>query len=328
MVGLASLLDLPPLADDLVRVEDALRQSVETADSFLTEVAGHLIAAGGKRLRPALALTAAYAAAADASSRPAPEESVLGGVSVELVHLGSLYHDDVMDEALTRRGVESVNARWGNLVAILAGDFLLAKASEIAATLGTEVAGLLAATIADLCEGQVRELTKIFDVARSEQAYLEAIEGKTAALMSAACRIGALTAGLPRPSVESLTVYGQRLGMVFQIVDDVLDVVCTDEQLGKPAGNDLVTGVYTLPVIRAMAGAPDLQSLLGAPLDGDTMNRARDVVRSNGAIGAALGVADEYASEAERALDAMDPNPGVDALRSLPRALVDGVPAA
>jgi heptaprenyl diphosphate synthase len=105
MVGLASLLDLPPLTDDLVRVEDALRGSVETADPFLTEVAGHLIAAGGKRLRPALTLSVAYAAAPDAASRPAPEAVVMGGVSVELVHLGSLYHDDVMDEALTRRGV-------------------------------------------------------------------------------------------------------------------------------------------------------------------------------------------------------------------------------
>src|SRR5436305_3782010 len=326
MVGLASLLDLPPLADDLVGVEDALRRSVETGDPFLTEVAGHLIAAGGKRLRPALALAAAYAAGPEACERPAPKAVVVGGVSVGIVHLGSLDHDDVMDEALTRRGVESVNARWGNLVAILAGDFLLARASEIAATLGTEVAGLLAATIADLCEGQVRELTKIFDVARSEEAYLEAIEGKTAALMSAACRIGGLTAGLPRPSIEALTVYGQRLGMVFQIVDDVLDVVCTDEQLGKPAGNDLLTGVYTLPVIRAMAGAPDLQALLGAPLDGDAMHKARDIVRSNGAIGSALGVAAEYPAEADRALEALEDNPGVDALRSLPRALVEGVP--
>jgi heptaprenyl diphosphate synthase len=326
MVGLASLLDLPPLADDLVRVEDALRRSVETADPFLTEVAGHLIAAGGKRLRPALALATAYAVSPDATSRPAPQETVMGGVSVELVHLGSLYHDDVMDEARTRRGVESVNARWGNLVAILAGDFLLARASEIAATLGTEVAGLLAATIGALCEGQVRELVQIFDVGRSEQAYLEAIEGKTAALMSASCRIGALTAGLPRAEIDALTAYGQRLGMVFQIVDDVLDVVCTDEQLGKPAGNDLVTGVYTLPVIRAMAGEPDLQSLLGAPLDDTTMQKARDVVRSNGAIGSSLSVAATYAVEATDAIRDLPDNPGVEALRSLPRQLVEGVP--
>src|SRR5205085_12139418 len=128
--------------------------------------------------------------------------------------------------------------------------FLLARASEIAASLGTEVAALLAATIADLCEGQVRELTKIFDVGRSEEAYLEAIAGKTAALMSASCRIGALTTGLPRTQVDALTRYGHRLGMVFQIVDDVLDVVCTDEELGRPAGNHLVTGVDRLQVIR------------------------------------------------------------------------------
>jgi heptaprenyl diphosphate synthase len=328
MVGPAALLDLPPLADDLGRVEDALRRSVLAPDPFLTEVAGHLISAGGKRLRPALVLSAAYASAPDAADRPAPEDCVMGGVSVELVHLGSLYHDDVMDEALTRRGVESVNARWGNLVAILAGDFLLAKASEIAASLGTEVAGLLAATIADLCEGQVRELTKIFDVGRSEEAYLQAIEGKTAALMAASCRIGALTAQLPRDHVDALTSYGHRLGMVFQIVDDVLDVVCTDEQLGKPDGNDLVTGVYTLPVIRAMEGAPDLRGLLGAPLDDATMQRARDVVRSNGSISSALSVAATYAGEAEEVLRPLPDNPGVEALRSLPRQLVDGVPAA
>ena len=253
---------------------------------------------------------------------------VRGAVAVELVHLGSLYHDDVMDEAATRRGVPSVNARWGNLVAILAGDFLLARASEIAATLGTEVAGLLAATIGSLCEGQVRELSQVFNVARSEEAYLEAIEGKTAALMSASCRIGALTARLPRPQVDAVTRYGQRLGMVFQIVDDVLDVVATDEELGKPAGNDLLTGVYTLPVIRAIAGAPDLSELLGGPLDGDTMNRARHVVRSNGAVSAALGVAASYAAEAEAALDGFADTAGASALRSLPRQLVDGVPVS
>jgi geranylgeranyl pyrophosphate synthase len=114
--------------------------------------------------------------------------------------------------------------------------------------------------------------------------------------------------------------------MVFQIVDDVLDVVATDEQLGKPAGNDLVTGVYTLPVIRAIAGTPDLRELLGAPLDGETMNRARDAVRSNGAVSAALSVAAAYAAEAEDALRGFADSPGVEALRSLPRQLVEGVP--
>ena len=174
-------------------------------------------------------------------------------MSVELVHLGSLYHDDVMDEADTRRSVESVNARWGNLQAILAGDFLLARASEIAASLGTEVAGLLAATIGRLCEGQIGELRRTYNAARTEAEYLESIDGKTASLFSTAARIGALVGGLDRPDVEALTSFGHAFGMAFQIVDDVLDLTATEAQLGKPAGHDLVEGVYTLPVIRTLA---------------------------------------------------------------------------
>ena len=135
-MDVAALLGIPEIGSEMGRVEDALLESVRTMDPFLTGVAGHLAAAGGKRIRPALTMAAALAAGADVT-----DDVVLGGVSVELVHIGSLYHDDVMDEASSRRGVPSVNARWGNLVAILAGDFLLARASEIAASLGTEVAG-------------------------------------------------------------------------------------------------------------------------------------------------------------------------------------------
>src|SRR5918998_2408470 len=189
------------MQDELARVEAALRRAVMTEDEALTQLASHLLSAGGKRLRPALAV----AAGACAESHPVSDAVILGGVSVELVQLGSLYHDDVIDEAATRRGVESVNARWGNLRAILAGDFLLARASEIAASLGTEVAGLLAATIGRLCEGQVLELSQTFDVDRSEESYLVSINGKTAALMATACRVGAITAGLDRPGVEALT---------------------------------------------------------------------------------------------------------------------------
>jgi heptaprenyl diphosphate synthase len=178
MAGASPLLQLPVLQGDLARVEDALQASVVTEDPFLTEVASHLILAGGKRVRPAFAVTSA--ATSDAVMGAATPDVIMGAVSVELVHLGSLYHDDVMDDATTRRTVESVNARWGNLKAILAGDYLLAKASEIAASLGTEVAGLLAATIAKLCEGQILELQHAFDQQRTEDAYLRSIDGKTA----------------------------------------------------------------------------------------------------------------------------------------------------
>jgi heptaprenyl diphosphate synthase len=325
MLPLASLLTLPKLDADLVRVEEALHQSVAAGDPFMTSVASHLLPAGGKRLRPALAVTVGRLA-----STPVADDVIMGACAVELVHLGSLYHDDVMDEARTRRNVESVNARWGNLVAILAGDFLLARASEIAASLGTEVAGLLAATIGQLCEGQVRELSQAFDVGRTEDAYLTAIGGKTAALMATSCRIGALTAGLDRDAVDAFTRYGERLGMVFQIVDDILDVVATDEELGKPAGNDLVEGVYTLPVLRALASAESatqLRALLRRHIAPDEVAEARRLVRSNGAVPAALDVARGYAREACDALSKLGDGPEVDALAALTGNLITNVPA-
>lgn len=326
-MNVAKLLCLPRLEEDLARVEAELLRSVASEDPFLTEVASHLINAGGKRLRPALAVAAAAAGGA-AASIPV----IRGASAVELVHLGSLYHDDVIDDAATRRGVQTVNAKWDNLIAIVSGDYLLAKASEIAASLGNEIAGLLAATIARLCEGEVLEIQAAFQVTRSEASYLAAIAGKTASLLSAACRIGALTAGLPGPAVEALTAFGESFGMVFQIVDDINDLVLSEQQLGKPAG-DLLVGVYNLPVLRAL-NAPDtgseLRSLLGGPIGRDEADRVRAVVRSSGAIEAAVEVGRHYARRASRALDAIGPT-GVrevtDGLRSLPHHLLDAVPA-
>ncbi|MGQ0743001.1 MAG: polyprenyl synthetase family protein [Acidimicrobiales bacterium] len=306
-MSLAPLLSLPWLDEDMVRVEKALRATVSASDPFLSQVAGHLVAAGGKRLRPALAVAVGELAQSAATGRsgpdaggPASDDVVMGAVAVELVHLGSLYHDDVMDEARTRRNVESVNSRWGNLVAILAGDFLLARASEIAASLGTEVAGLLATTIGRLCEGQVGELSTAFDLGRSEESYLRSINGKTAALMATACRVGAICAGFDREAIDALTSYGEAVGMVFQIVDDILDVVATDEELGKPAGNDLLEGVFTLPVLKSLADDPtgELHRILASPITPADVDQARMIVRSNGAVPAALDVARSFAAAA------------------------------
>jgi heptaprenyl diphosphate synthase len=204
--------DLPALPDDLVRVDAALRESVHTPDPFLAEVASHLIGAGGKRLRPTLTLVSAYASSTAASASgtagaaaAGTAEALTGAVACELVHLGSLYHDDVIDEAETRRGVPSVNARWSNIVAILAGDFLLARASSLAASLGADVASLLAQTIGELCRGQVLELQHLFDVDRSEEDYASAIEGKTAALFATSCRIGGMVSGVGDATLDALT---------------------------------------------------------------------------------------------------------------------------
>ncbi len=294
--------DLPGLDDQLGRVEGALRAAVASEDTFLTEVAGHLVAAGGKRLRPALVLASVAALGADADA-----DAVQAAVSVELVHLGSLYHDDVMDDAPSRRGVESVNQRWGNLVAILAGDFLLARASELAADLGTEVAGLLARTIGQLCQGEVAQLTSAFDPERSEDAYFRAIGGKTASLLATAARVGAIVSAAPPAAVEALTAFGQAFGIAFQIWDDIRDLTATEAELGKPAGHDLVEGTYTLPVIRALAtpgvGA-ELRDLLGGPLDEPGRDKARDLILGTDAI---AGAADEARRWADRAAAALAP---------------------
>jgi len=315
----AETLELAPLADDLARVEARLHESVQHPDRFLGEVASHLVTAGGKRIRPTLTLCAAYAAtgappplvdaASGASSGngrrshlPASEDAVTGAVAVELVHLGSLYHDDVIDEAETRRGVPSVNARWSNIVAILSGDYLLARASALAASLGADVAGLLADTIGELCRGQVLELQHLYDVSRSQEDYQSTIEGKTASLFGTACRIGGMVSDVDDPTLDALTRYGHHLGMCFQIVDDCLDLTATDETLGKPAGQDLVEGIYTLPVIYALGASDPLHDLLGAPLDPARLLEAHTLATSDGAVPAALDVARDHATKAGEAL--------------------------
>ena len=310
------------VAEARPRVEAALLAAVSTDDPFLTEVASHLIKAGGKRVRPLFAV-AAGTSSESLSESPVSDAVVLGGVAVELVHLGSLYHDDVIDEAVTRRSVESVNARWGNLTAILAGDFLLAKASEIAASLGVEVAGLLAATIGRLCEGEVSELRAAYDIGRTEDAHLQSIRGKTASLFATACRIGAIVGGLDRPSVDALTAFGDGYGMAFQIVDDILDLTATAEQLGKPAGHDLVEGVYTLPVLRALADDGELKSMLGSPLDDEQLAAALALVRANGAVRSAVAEAQRFADGAVAALEPLGDRPGALWLASAASALTD-----
>jgi heptaprenyl diphosphate synthase len=322
------LLALPHADADRARVEEQLRKAVEAPTEAMTEMAGHLLGAGGKRVRPLFAI-AAGGCRPGGDEGPAPLDVVRGGVSVELVHLGSLLHDDVIDEAITRRGIDSVNARWGNLRAILAGDFLLAKASEIAASLGTEVAGLLAATIGRLCEGEVIELNDAYNTKRTEDDYRQAIEGKTASLLATACRIGGIVAELHRADIDRLTDFGLAYGMAFQIVDDVLDVIATDDQLGKPAGHDLVEGAYNLPTLRALAGphGEELRDLLGAPLGGARWERARELVRQGSAVDEAIDEARRYVDRACELVEPFAPYPSAVALAGASRHLLESLDA-
>jgi len=258
-------LGLPRLQEGLRRLEPLLTASVVTGDGFLDEVTTHLIAAGGKRLRPLLAL-----ATATAGGRDATEDELMGAVAVELVHLASLYHDDVIDEATIRRNVESVNSRFrepGGPSWPATTSWPGARPSPPAS--GQRSPALLADTLGRLCQGQVTEVRSAFQTGRSREDYVASISGKTAALTATSCRIGALTGGLPTAEVEACTEFGRCFGMVFQIRDDVLDITATDGQLQKPAGQDLAEGIYTLPALIALAdpdAGPDLRALLGQPL--------------------------------------------------------------
>ena len=311
-----TLLTLPGIKSALERVEEELRIAVKAEEPLLTKLSRHLIDAGGKRIRPSLAIASSQIL----ENKPVTpsQEVILGGVAVELVHQGSLYHDDVMDGAKTRRNVKSVNEEWGNHEAILGGDYLLARASEIAAGLGAEVAGLLASTIASLCEGQIREVNSAYDITRTEEAYMSSIAGKTGALLSASAKIGAIVSDYPEDAVNAVTTFGNLYGIAFQIVDDLLDVMASEKELGKPSGNDMLEGVYTLPVIRTLEGpnGEALKDLLGNPICNDKRDEALMLVRSDEAIISTVETALDFTYEAQESLKDLPDNPTAQILKS------------
>lgn len=291
------------LENYLKDLETLLKDSVSVNNSFLSNVTRHLIDAGGKRIRPVLAIASAAAGGATVS-----REVLEAGMAVELVHLASLYHDDVMDDASQRRNVESVNSRWGNLVAIVAGDYLLAKAAGIAARLGQEIAELLADTLAELCAGQILEVQTAFDTSRTAESYLQAISGKTASLMATACRIGALAANLERDHVEAVTKIGHSMGMVFQIRDDILDLTASSELLGKEPAQDLLEGIYTLPVIEALKTQyrSELEPLLTREMETPATEKALVLIKSSDGVSKAWKRAQEFAEKSAQSAAKLD----------------------
>ncbi|HYI61164.1 MAG TPA: polyprenyl synthetase family protein [Acidimicrobiales bacterium] len=322
---LASLLALPGLPEGLVAVETELDRAVVVDRAEIEAPARRVVLGGGKRLRPALALACGVAAAEREPDAVLDVHVVAGATAAELVQAGSLIHDDIMDSAEERRGVPTINSVEGPNQALLVGDFLLARAGQLAAGVSREVAAYLAAAIADLCVGQSAEVTTLFDAGRSVNAYLDSIRGKTAALFRASCEIGAAAAGAPTDAVTAVAAYGTAFGMAFQIIDDVLDLVSTAEALGKPVGNDIREGVYSLPVLLALAG-PDgvaLRSRLGhAPGDGE-VGHALALVRASAGVAAALDRARSFNEEAAAALAALPPSPTRDGLAALPGRYLD-----
>jgi heptaprenyl diphosphate synthase len=288
----------------LDEVEQHLASSVLTETPLVSEAVGYLLSAGGKRFRPTLVLLGGQ------FGDPADPRLVPLAVAVELTHLASLYHDDVIDEAESRRGIPSANARWDNTVAILAGDFLFARASAIASDLGTDVSRLLADTIGRVCEGQIREVQAAGEVEVDEADYMAVIERKTASLIATSCQVGAMLAGAAPEVVQRLERFGRFLGLAFQLSDDIMDLVADESTLGKEPGWDLKEGVFTLPVILALRESGHREELLhllqpGRPQEG-RLRRVLEIVRSDGALALARAA---VAREVRRARAEAEPLP-------------------
>jgi len=317
----------------LEAVEARLARVTDDHIDIVRQAGTHLTEAGGKRLRPTLVLLWGMLGRAESDD----ENLTDAGTVVELVHLSTLYHDDVMDEANTRRGYRSVHAQWSNTVAILTGDLLLARASELSAALGTEVTGIMARTIAALCQGQIRELQGSAAAARhgmtrtepSRDHYDRVIEEKTASLMAASCQLGALLSGGDEATRRAAETYGWHLGKSFQIADDVLDVAGEETESGKTPGTDLREGVVTLPVLLALEGdrgptapadgRPLADLVAAAPDDGEAAARVLEVVSQLPAVEQAREAAREEGRRAEAALEPIRDH--------APRALVRGLRA-
>jgi len=297
----------------MTEVEVRLEAEIRSEADFVTEACRHLLHAGGKRFRPLLVLPAAELGTGDT------EEVLTAACVVELTHLASLYHDDVMDEAALRRGADSANARWDNHVAILAGDWLFSKSSELTARLGPEAVGIQARTFTRLVEGQILETLPPGPGADPLEHYLRVVAGKTGSLIATSARYGALFGGAPPATVAALTAYGEKVGVAFQLSDDILDVGSDSAQSGKTPGTDLREGVPTLPVMLAQRSTRGedarLLELLRGPLsDDDRHAEALGLLRAHPAMAEAREHVRGLAEEAAALLDDVADGPVKDAL--------------
>jgi heptaprenyl diphosphate synthase len=302
----------------LATVEEHLRTAVNSDDPLVAEAARHLVDAGGKRFRPLLA-----AIAAEFGTGGGPDV-VLSATVVELTHLATLYHDDVMDEAQVRRGAPSANSRWGNSIAILVGDFLFARAADIAAHLGLDAVRIQAHTFARLVHGQIAE-TVGHRESDPVAHYLHVVAEKTGSLIATSARFGAMFGGLAPPEVDALARYGETMGVAFQLSDDLLDIASDAVQSGKTPGTDLREGVPTLPVLYALAGdendaaAVRLREILSAgPVTDDTLHaEALGLLRESAALKRARETVRAYAEQARAELSPLPAVPARRALESL-----------
>jgi heptaprenyl diphosphate synthase len=297
-------------------VETRLREVVLSSHPLLTAASAHLVQAGGKRFRPLLTLLAGHLGDADAP------EVVEAAVVVELTHLATLYHDDVMDEAVVRRGAASANTRWTNTVAILTGDFLFARASDVVAGLGPEAVRIQARTFARLVQGQISETAGPAEGEDPVVHHLQVVADKTGSLIATSARLGAMLAGAPSADVETVARFGEVIGVAFQLSDDLIDVLSDSTESGKTPGTDLREGIRTLPVLLALADDSPDGARLRDLLDGDLTDDGRfaetlGLLRRSPGLSAAQARLAACVQEAREVAGALPPGPARDALVEL-----------
>jgi len=310
------------LAIGMQGVEELLREHIKGDYPLVEETSRHLVAAGGKRLRPLLTLISSHFG--DSTRK----EIVPAAVVCELTHLATLYHDDVMDEAPLRRGVESANNRWGNTIAILTGDYLFSKASDLLADLGPEAVRLQARTFERLVIGQIMETQGPQNGEDPLAHYLRVVGDKTGSLIATSARFGGMLSGAPREVTETLTKFGEQIGIAFQLADDVIDIASESNQSGKTPGTDLREGVPTLVTLNVMASAKvedaELQRLLSAPIhDEDTVAQVLRALRKHDGLNQAREQLGQVAKQARAALGPLPLTPATAALFSLCDAVID-----
>lgn len=304
--------------DGVARIEALMEAELGRADELMSEAVQHLFRAGGKRFRPLFTVLAA-----SLGPNPDSPDVTVAGAVIEMVHLATLYHDDVMDEAQVRRGADSANARWGNNIAILAGDYLFATASRLVSQLGPDAVLVIADTFAELVTGQMRETRGVAGDADEVEHYLKVVYEKTACLIAASGRFGATFSGADSDQIERLARLGGIVGTAFQISDDIIDIESEAEVSGKVPGTDLREGVHTLPMLYALRetgpAADRLRALLAGRLgtDDDAVAEALTLLRSSNGIGEARATVRRYGALARAELAALPDGPGRRALAAL-----------
>ncbi len=310
------------LTEGMARVESLLLSHIQGDYPLVEETSRHLVAAGGKRLRPLLTLLASHYG--DKNKFGVIESAVV----CELTHVATLYHDDVMDEAKLRRGVESANSRWGNTVAILTGDYLFAKVSALLADIGPEAVRLQASTFERLVIGQIMETQGPRAGEDPLEHYLGVVADKTGSLIAASARFGAMVSGAPNEVKETLTVFGEKIGIAFQLADDVIDIASESHQSGKTPGTDLREGVPTLVTLNVMkstsAADRELIELLKAPIKDETVvAQVLSQLRTHQALEQSREQLQQIARDARIALGPLPVNDVTGALFSLCDAIID-----